>query len=303
MISRSLRKKIKLIALWLVGFLIILLLLNHLVKKVSGNITDAFVSPFTGQKLSSLEKVVKSSLEGAKGEYSMAIKNLKTGESYYLNEHEILDSGSLYKLWVMAEAFNQIKKGSLKEEDILSQDIAVLNDKFNIDDENAEFTEGAISMSVKDALKQMITISHNYAALLLTEKIKLSNVANFLKNNGFKESTVGTSGDSPKTTASDIMFFFEKLYKGQLAEGDYSAEMFDLLANQQLNNKLPKYLPKNIKIAHKTGEIFYLSHDGGIVFSPKGDYIIVVMSKTDSPEGAEDRIAQISEAVYKYFNH
>lgn len=78
--------------------------------------------------------------------------------------------------------------------------------------------------------------------------------------------------------------------------------MIDILKKQTLNEKLPKYLPQGTLIAHKTGEIDYLSHDGGIVFSKKGDYVIVVMTEADSPSGVEERIAQISKNVFNYFD-
>ncbi|KKQ37961.1 MAG: Beta-lactamase, partial [Candidatus Levybacteria bacterium GW2011_GWC2_37_7] len=186
-------------------------------------------------------------------------------------------------------------------DEVLSEDVRVLNQDFNIDPESSELTGGTITLTVKDALKQMITISHNYSALLLTKRIKLSNVAKFLETNGFKDSSVGGSGDSPKSTADDIALFFEKLYKGELANTQYTKEMLDLLKAQTLNDKLPKYLPKGTVVAHKTGEIDYLSHDGGIVYTPKGDYIIVVLSESEFPSGAEDRIAQISKSVFNYF--
>ncbi len=201
----------------------------------------------------------------------------------------------------MATAFDQIQKGTLRADEILSQDIETLNNKFNIATDEAELTEGTITLSVNNALEQMITVSHNYAALLLTEKIKLSSVATFLKQNGFGESTVGTNGGLPKSTPSDIALFFEKLYKGKLANEQYTNQMIDLLKKQQLNDKLPKYLPQDAIIAHKTGEIDYFTHDAGIIFSDKGDYIIAIMSESDSPSGAEDRIAQVSKAVYDYF--
>ena len=248
-----------------------------------------------------LEEAVSRSLEGSNGTYSIVIKNLKNGQEFYLKDHQLFDAGSLYKLWVMAVSFDQIQKGELKIDEILSEDVSNLNDKFNISDDQAELTEGVVTLSVGDALKQMITISHNYAALLLTERIKLSSVNNFLEKNGFKESKVGTESESPTTTAADIALFFEKLYHGELADKDLTGQMLDLLKNQQLNDKLPKLLPQGILVAHKTGEIDYFSHDAGIVFSPKGDYIIVVLSKTDLPTAAEDRISKISKEVYDYF--
>jgi beta-lactamase class A len=54
-------------------------------------------------------------------------------------------------------------------------------------------------------------------------------------------------------------------------------------------------------MAHKTGELGQVSHDGGIVYTEKGDYIIVVLSESTLPKGAEERIANISKDVYAYF--
>lgn len=253
-------------------------------------------------KPNSLKEAVEKSLEGTKGTYGVFIKNLKTNESFSINEHKIYEAGSLYKLWIMVTAFKKIERGSLADDEILSGDVAALNKKFNIDPDLAEQNEGEITLTVAAALEQMITISHNYASLLLTEKISLSQVASFLKENGFNESIVGINGESPSTTASDIALFFEKLYKGQLSSPESTQKMLDLLKRQKLNDKLPQGLPQGISIAHKTGEINYATHDAGIIFSEKGDYIVAVLSESDYPPGSEERIATISKAVYDYFN-
>lgn len=269
-----------------------------------------------------LRRVVENSLADSKGIYGIAIKHLNTEKGYFLNEHRVFETGSLYKLWVMAAVYKQIQDGLLTEDEVLSQDVAALNQEFNIDPESAELTDGIVTFTVHDALKQMITISHNYAALLLTEKIKLSSVANFLKVNGFTESSVGVDGDAPKSTASDIALFYEKLYKRELANAQYTQEMIDLLKGQQLDEGLPKYLPDQLPVANKTGDMGWFKHDAGIVYygatklanSPGGEaaplvspvnqeaYIIVVMSESESPLGAQERIAIISKAVFDYFS-
>lgn len=248
-----------------------------------------------------LKQTIEKSLEGTNGRYSVVIKNLKTGVSYYRNEKQVYDSGSLYKLWVMGEAFEQINQGIISEDEELSKSIESLNNSFQIDPELAEQSSGTITLTVSQALNQMITISHNYAALLLAEKLKLSQVAKYLKDKGFVESKVGTEGESPKTTAVEIAQFYEKLYKGELADPTSTQKMLDLLKNQKLKNKLPAKLPEGVQIAHKTGEIGWFTHDGGIVYSSNGDYIIVVLSESDSPKGAEERIAELSKAVYDFF--
>ncbi len=212
------------------------------------------------------------------GTYGVFIKNLKTERTYVINEHKVFNSASLYKLWVMAVTFDQIQQGSVNKSDTTT-----------------------VSQSVDESLEQMITVSDNYSALLLSERIRLSNVTSFLQKNGFYESTIGADDGFPKTTPHDMALFFEKLHTGGLANKRDTHQMWQLLKNQQLNNKLPKYLPEEVIIAHKTGELDRVSHDAGIVFTKKGDYIIVVMSESKDQYVAAEQIALISKEVYNYF--
>lgn len=245
-----------------------------------------------------LQEAVEKALEGTKGTYGIAVKNLKTGESYYSNEHHKFQSASLYKVWIMAVVYEQIQAGTLSLDDTLSGDVVELNQKFNIATEDAELKEGAVNFTVREALEQMITNSHNYASLLLSARIRLSNVKKFLTENNLLDSSIG---EPPATTASDIAVFFEKLYNGDLADEEHTAEMITLLKRQNLNNVLPKYIPQGVEIAHKTGQLFSVAHDAGIVYSQKGDYIIAGLSDSDFYPDAEGRLARVSEAVYKYF--
>ncbi len=260
----------------------------------------------------SLEEVVNQSLEGTTGTYSIIIKNLKTGEYYNRDEGRFYEPASLYKLWVMGEVYQQIKDGKFSADDQINESISGLNSTFDISAEYAEQTSGYVNYSVDEAITQMITISHNYAALALAKKVKMSEVRRFLAENGFKSSKVGVGSEDPITTPKDIALFFEKLYKKELVSGEYSDKMLDKLKQQKKNNKLPKYIAPEGSLgsgsvqklpvfAHKTGELGWFTHDAGIVYTPKGDYLIVVMSESPSPGGAEDRIALLSKAVYDYF--
>lgn len=272
--------------------------LNPVVKSA---IEDKKVLSIRDADSLTLGKIVQEELEGTQGDYAVAIKSLKTGENYFFNEHKIFETASLYKLFVMATVFQKIQDGNLSQNDILSQKIAILNDKFSISSESAELTEGDITLPINSALTRMITVSDNYSALLLAEKVRLSQVASFLEQNGLTESHVGTRGESPATSAYDIALFFQKLYSEELASRSNTHAMLVLLKNQKLNSKLPRLLPEDTEISHKTGELGGLSHDAGIVATPGGDYIIVVLTKTQNTVAANDRIANISKSVYDYF--
>lgn len=237
---------------------------------------------FSNPASSSLKEVVENSINGAEGRYGIYIKNLKNKEGYFREESETFEAGSLYKLWLMTATFAEIKKGNIQENEPLIADVATLNKKFDLGSDEAELQEGEIEFSVKSAIEQMITISHNYAALTLLDKM-------------------GNQGVPVDITASQTGLFFEDLYKGEVIDQEYSQKMMDILSRQTINDRIPRYLPEGTKVAHKTADIGFFEHDGGIVFSSKGDFIIVVLSETKDPAAAGDTIARISEAVYKYF--
>lgn len=288
----------------LIFFLILLLILYFIcigglkaIQFVAYKIT-AKSFPTNSKKL---EAVVSQSLKGAKGHYSIAIKNYSTGEQYFLNEHDVYNTASVYKLWVMVVVYQQIQNGKLKEDDVLTEKAAVLNDIFDIPDEDAEQTEGIITFTVKKALEQMITLSDNSSALLLTEKITKPSIKTFLDIYSFKESVGGEVGKVPVSSAGDMSLFLDKLYSGEFANKKYTQEMLNLLIHQQLNEVIPKYLLTSIPVAHKTGEMDTFSHDIGIVYAPFGNYSFVAMSNTGSLIDAKDRMAHLSRNVYDYF--
>ena len=244
-----------------------------------------------------LEKAILPLIQNEKGTYSVVVRNLKTNEFYNKDETKKYASASLYKLWTMATVFQQIKDGKLTMDKVVSADIAALNTAFQLGDD-AELKEGTITRTIQEALEQMITISHNYSAILLTYTIKNSSVRQFLISYHFTDSKTGSP---PTTTAQDIADYYETLYKGELISKEASDEMLAILKRQKLNDRIPKYLPKGTISAHKTGELGGVKHDAGIVFSDKGDYIIVLMSETAAPLKAAEVEANISKAVFEYF--
>lgn len=269
---------------WTIFIISAVIVLGNLGSSENGDFFNPFISSETkGAQTTPLGNIVSSTLKGTEGKYGIFIKNLKTGEKFSLNDNQTFKPGSLYKLKLMVLVFEQIKEGKLSEDEVLTADIKELNDFFKIPKEDAEFADGTINFTIKSALEQMIVISHNYAAMALTKKTKANNLA-------------------ADTTPKEIASFFEDLYNGRIIDGDYSKRMLELLSRQKINDRIPKYLPEEIKIAHKTGDIDFFEHDGGIVFTPKGDYIIVVFSESRIPDAAGRKIAELSKGVYEYFN-
>lgn len=274
-------------------------LINPIAKELIHTATT-FIN--SRQNSKPLENIALNALGKDKDNYSIVVFNTETGERYYLNEDKIYDTASLYKLWVMAVSFEQIEQGKFSQKDVLSDSISAINQKFNLSSDSSEDPKTSISWPVQNALENMIIISDNYSAYLLTEKVGIDKISDFLTSQGLSESKVGLSDSSPKTSASDIAVFFERLYDGRFANPLDTTQMIDLLKKQQVKTKLAKYLPVNAVIAHKTGELGSFSHDGGIVFLPKGNYIIVALSNTNDQLSADEKIALVSKGVYDYFS-
>src|SRR3989344_307226 len=124
--------------------LIIIILFLGISRLMKTEIVVSFIQNKPLELKDSIEKITSES----KGTYGIFIKNFKTGQTYSSNEAKSFEAGSLYKLWVLVVAYSLIEKGELKEDEILSEDIVVLNNKFDIDEENAELTEGLITQGV-----------------------------------------------------------------------------------------------------------------------------------------------------------
>lgn len=265
---------------------------------------DGIISPlaesmqdmgFLQKKPSLVEQKIAEVLAKREGEYAVFYKDLVTGEQYELKGDEQFSSASLYKLWILGEVFRQVDSGKIKKEDVLRSSVPELNKTFGIASESAERSEGDIELTIEDAIEKMIIVSDNYAALLLSSKVRLSNVTDFLKTYGLTHSSIGSP---PKTTAHDIGILFEKLYKGEIVASLYSKEMLAILQRQRINDRLPKYIPDGILIAHKTGELDEFKHDGGIIYAIKGPYVLVVLSKSEDPTYAAETIALISKEIF-----
>lgn len=267
-------------------------------KNLAG--TAVFQFNFMDQGLS---RIVNSSLP-AEGTYAVYIENLNSGEKYSLHEQEIFPAASLYKLFLVAAVLEEVDSGKLTLESEVSASKEYLTNKFGGVDFGYEQAPDQISYSVEEAMQRVGRVSDNFAAIMLSDKVGVNKLQLLAERLG---TTATSLKEPPSTTASDIALFFRKLYKDEVVSASVSAKITEVLSLNQLNNRIPAKLPKEVKIVHKTGELSRVRHDAGIVYlASQGDalraYVIVLLSKDlkYEDEGVET-LAQISKEVYEYF--
>ncbi len=247
--------------------------------------------------------IVENRLKDQPGDYAIVIESLDGDltQRYSYHADRLFPSASLYKLFLLATAYEAIGEGDLK----MNQTIAASTDHLNEVLGGVEFGyEGLagenISYDVKYILDRIAGVSDNYAAIMLAEKLTWDRVREQAVKIGANRTIIR---EPISTTANDVALFWRKLYFGQIYSRQASEELIDLLATARINNRIPAELPAGLKIAHKTGELARLRHDSGIVFIENKPYLIVLMSK--DLEGEDDGIellANISKDIYDYFS-
>ena len=268
-----------------------------------------------------LEKKIISKFNDETGNFALAFKNLDDGKEILINENEIFHAASTMKTPVMIEFYKQLHQGKLSLEDTLQikNEFKSIVDgtmyklsEFDDSDKNTYNKLGQY-YSINNLIYEMITISSNFATNILIEYIGANNVTKSMKEigalnidvlRGVEDIKAFELGLNNTTSAKDLLIIYEKLAKGKIINNESSATMIDILKDQKYDDIIPKYLPKNIEIANKTGMITGVHHDSGIVFLKDGrKYVIVLLSKNMSDmESGTEMMARISELIYKTLN-
>jgi len=268
-----------------------------------------------------LEKKIISKFNNETGNFALAFKNLDDGKEILINENEIFHAASTMKTPVMIEFYKQLHQGKLSLEDTLQikNEFKSIVDgtiyklsEFDDSDKNTYNKLGQY-YSINNLIYEMITISSNFATNILIEYIGANNVTKSMKEigalninilRGVEDIKAFELGLNNTTSAKDLLIIYEKLAKGKIINNESSAIMIEILKDQKYDDIIPKYLPRDIEIANKTGMITGVHHDSGIVFLKDGKkYVIVLLSKNMSDmESGTEMMAKISELIYKTLN-
>jgi beta-lactamase class A len=226
------------------------------------------------------------------------VRNLTTGVGAAVGSDRRFPAASLYKLPVLVEVYRQQR---LKE--------------FNWDDELTIGRDawadgsGVLQARVGDRLKigelvqLMIVQSDNIAANMLTDLVGPGRVNQTMLALGLKNTRVidrARENAPPTTTPEDMGRLLEILATGRLVDAQTSEEAVRLLENKQAQNWLADGLPWWGKLAHKWGDLPNARHDAGIIFTPRNQIVIVVMTEGAGATAAADQIKSISRQVVAY---
>jgi beta-lactamase class A len=262
---------------------------------------------------------IVSRISGVEGVLAVAFRDLGTGEEILVNERELFHAASTMKTPVMIELFRQAEAGIINLEDSITVkntfSSIVDGSPYSMDlgEDSDDSMYGMIGsrMTIRQLMYQMITVSSNLATNILIEIADARKVTATMRSfgadsiqvlRGVEDGKAFDAGLNNRTNAYDLMLIFSAIAEGKAAGRKACEEMIDILDDQKFRDLLPSRLPPDVRIAHKTGSITGVEHDGGIVYLPGGRrYVLVVLSRgLKDREQGKKAIGDISKVVYDY---
>lgn len=250
---------------------------------------------------------------------AVAYYDLATGETFLRNERETFHAASMMKVPVMLGIFEAVSRGELR----LDQPVLVRNEftsildgsKYSLEareDSDAELYQMAgQELPLEELVRRMIVRSSNLSTNIVIELIGARRVMELMKQigandiqvlRGVEDDKAYHAGMNNTATAYDLMLIFRALGEKRVISPDASETMIEILAAQEHNDGIPAGVPKGTRVAHKTGSITKIAHDGGLVIGPDGSaYVLVVLTRGfPKSSQAEKVIAAISRAAFEH---
>jgi D-alanyl-D-alanine carboxypeptidase (penicillin-binding protein 5/6) len=281
---------------------------------------DFAISAESDKPKKTLGDVLKPAIERHEGEVGIAVKNLKTGETFEYQADKAMPTASLIKLPVMIATYEAIDKEKLNpsvmielKKDDQVQGSGILT---------SHFSPGT-KISLRDAIHLMIVYSDNTATNLVLDKLGLNTTNECMERLDCPDTRINSKVFQGKTSinkarskqfglgstsAREMVKLCEMLYEKKLVTKDACKQMLAHMYACEDKLKVPRFLPPGTNVAHKTGSVPESRTDAGIIDTPCGPiaYCILTNKNKDkrwTDDNAGDLFcAQTGSAIYQYFN-
>jgi beta-lactamase class A len=257
----------------------------------TAGILAAGLIPSTGNAV--LRDRVMAIVANSGAEVAVAFRTLDGRDELLLDADTPFHAASTMKVPVMIELFRQAAAGTVS----LDEPLAIRNEFHSIvdgspytldvsDDSDGEIYKAAGgTLPLRQLCEAMITVSSNFAANLLIERLGVENIRHTVARlgadgmqvlRGVEDNKAFAKGLNNTTTARGLLVLLEKIAKGEAVSRTADAEMVAILKRQKFNTAIPVGVPPGVAVAHKTGSITKIHHDAAIVYGTR-PYVLVVL--------------------------
>lgn len=146
--------------------------------------------------------------------------------------------------------------------------------------------------TLRSCVATMIVDSDNDCPVAWLEEQGYGEVNQQVHDAGFDDTTIENQNMS--TTASDLADYLTRLHQGSFMDADSRSMLLGYMKTQVYRSGVPTGIGSNGTVADKVGFLDGLLHDASIIYTTKGDYVMVVL--TDGSSWAS--IAQAASTIY-----
>ncbi|HEY6308305.1 MAG TPA: serine hydrolase [Candidatus Angelobacter sp.] len=257
------------------------------------------------QKLQDQLRAVDQQLDGVMG---LAVKDLMSGEEFFINADEIMPQASSIKIAVLADLYLQAQQDKLKLTDeytVRKEDLVPGSDIM------LGLTPGTTRLTLRDLATMMVAVSDNSATNVLIDRVGMDHVNAMLEGLGLhgtrlrrKMMDLKAAGEGREnvSTPREMMTLLEIIYRGKLLNKEMTEDFLRILSTHK-ESALLQGLPDDAVAASKPGELEAVRNDSGIVLVKNRPYVLCVMTAylKDEHDGSA-AIRKIAALTYSYFD-
>lgn len=251
-----------------------------------------------------LKKFIEEEVKNKKVKHvSVYFRDLEYGPTFGIHEQEKFAPASLLKVPVLIAYLNLAEKDPslFKKKLSYTKVVALVQQPDSIPK-----LEPNKPYPIDELLSRMIIYSDNLSYWLLI---------NYLTKNYPSESPhiqtirelgliYPKSSSESTITVKSYASVFRQLYNSSYLSTEMSEKALGLLSQSKYKNALVAGIPKDIKVAHKFGELEGLPngekqlHDCGIVYYVSNPYLLCIMTRGDNFNELNEVIKEVSRKVY-----
>lgn len=263
--------------------------------------------------LAALRGAIARYIEESEAEIGVALRHVESGMEVLIDAEALYPMASVFKIPILVEALAQVGEGrqaldarvELRAEDRVPPSGVLVT------------LDPGLRPTLKDLLMLMIVQSDNMATDAVLGLIGLETVERRMRALGLPTISVkmsvrglfaatfepvdpslppaeearaverqGPFWDAPTNRRAsennvcsprDMALLLERLLAGAILSPAGAAVALDILLRQQINGRIPRFLPPTVAVAHKTGTFIQSRNDAGIIYLPDGTHLVLAL--------------------------
>ncbi|QLC66950.1 class A beta-lactamase, subclass A2 [Flavobacterium sp. LPB0248] len=275
------------------------------------------------QTTSDLRKELNQIIGNKNATVGISIKSIEDNDTLSINGHLKMPMMSVFKFHIALAVLHKVDEGKLN----LAQEIFIKKKDLKEDTWSpmkVDYPEGNVNLTLDKILRYTVSHSDNNGCDILINLVGGTKyIQKFINDQGIRDFVIRMNEDQMKTwknlyvnTTTPIATteLLEKFFKGEVLKEETTKYIYQIMVETSRGLTWMKAgLPENTELAHRTGisgtndnNLRVAMNDIGIVKLPSGKHFILSIYLKDITEKREDTekiIADITKAVWNYFNN